>query len=304
MPAVEHWIVAPEEAGQKLLAFLERRLRGETPRSALHRWIRTGQVRVDGKRAGPHDRIQAGQTIRIPPRRDETVAPPEQASPPLDIPILLDMPILAEEDGLLVLHKPAGLPVQPGTGHVDAVTTRLAAAFPQAVFRPTPAHRLDRDTSGLLLCATSYAMLRQLHDAFRERTLEKTYLAWVRGRWRQEVREETVLEDLLEKRETDGRERMAVGAGRLALAVARARSRREDASLLELDLLTGRTHQLRVQLASRGHPIVGDRKYGDVLPAPGLLLHAWRLRWGDREFLCPPPWSGSWAVASRGAGES
>jgi 23S rRNA pseudouridine955/2504/2580 synthase len=254
----------------------------------LHRWIRTGQVRRNSSRARAFDRVETGDRIRVPPfaLRMADIAETDAAGLPLP-------EIVAELPGLLVLNKPAGLPVQPGSGHTDSVTSRLAAHFAHVPFTPTPAHRLDKDSSGLLLAATSYERLRALHEAFAQRTLKKTYLAWVEGAWPEDG--VCVLRDLLEKTGRPGREKVRSGQGREALSEVVCLYREAGRSLLSVVLLTGRTHQIRAQLAARGHPLCGDVKYGARPRRGGLFLHAFRVELPDGDcFVCPPPWSGKW----------
>ena len=294
--------VSDAEAGQKLLQCLARRV--EATQGELHRWIRTGQVRVNGGRRGPFDRLEAGDELRLPPfARLQAPSSPGNGT-------RLELPIIWESPDLLVVNKPAGLPTHPGTGHDDSVVTRLHAAMPpEAPFAPTPAHRLDRDTSGVLLVARSYATLRRLNDAFaRHDTISKEYLAWCAGRW--DLPSPLRLEDQLEKRadRPGGPERMhATSTGRQATMDVTVLHATADATLLGIRLLTGRTHQIRVQLASRGHPILGDAKYGGPrafprgLTVPGLLLHAFRLILEPgtpdaKTFLALPPWPTPWRV--------
>lgn len=266
---VRHLEVSPEEDGQKLLQFLSRRLGPDVPGSLLLRLIRSGQVRVDSARKKPFDRLHAGQTVRLPPLRVAAPAPePGPGAPALAV--------LAQGPGWIAVAKPAGLPSQPGTGHADAASTRLAAMFPQATFTPTPAHRLDRDTSGILLAGTSYQGLRALQQALAAHTLRKLYLARVHGGLA--PGQALTLRDTLAKAGPENRRRVAVTAqGKPALALARCLDSDSRTSLLEIDLRTGRTHQLRVQLASRSLPIVGDRKYGRPDDAPRMMLHAWQI---------------------------
>ncbi|WP_461209773.1 RluA family pseudouridine synthase [Desulfocurvus sp. DL9XJH121] len=283
-----HVTVTPEEAGQKLAQFLRRRLGPDTPDALIMRIVRTGQVRVDKGRAKPFQRLAAGQDVRIPPLRpaDNGTQPAPQGGP---------LSVIHEGDGYLALAKPAGLPVQPGTGHTDAVSERLRAQFPDAAFTPTPAHRLDRDTSGLLLVGTSYLGLRALQEAFAEHRVGKFYLAWVQGTVQEGARWE--MRDQLAKQGTPGAERVRAGAGKTALALARCLETRDGVSLLEIDLRTGRTHQIRVQLAERGTPVVGDRKYGYNGPKTKLKLHAWKLvppQGPTLELL--PEWKGRFEV--------
>lgn len=196
------------EAGQKLLQFLSRRF--EEPQSVLHRWIRTGQVRINGGRAKPFDRVELNDEIRVPPfagagTKAERVP---ASSGGKELP-----PIVAETADVIVFCKPSGLPVHPGTGHTDSLTTRLEAAFAGSPFIPAPVHRLDRDTSGLLLVGKTYAAVRRLSDALaaHDGSVAKDYLAWVQGEcpWSRPKR----LEDHLAKRTVgaQGREKVVAG---------------------------------------------------------------------------------------------
>lgn len=266
MPGVELVTVTAQESGQKLLQFLQRRLGPSVPKSLLMRLIRKGQVRVDKGRKKPFDRLNEGQTVRIPPIRLDT-APPPTPLPPL--------PVLAEGDGWIALRKPAGLPTQPGSGHTDAASERLRTQFADTPFTPTPAHRLDKDTSGILLAGTSYEGLTTLQDAFKHHTLRKHYLARVHGRI--EPGTSLTLHDQLEKTGSPGNQRMTTGTGKHALAYAVCRETDGKTSLLEIDLRTGRTHQIRTQLATRNMPILGDKKYGTNDDAPRMMLHAWKI---------------------------
>ncbi|MEW5775127.1 MAG: RluA family pseudouridine synthase [Thermodesulfobacteriota bacterium] len=283
---VQHLTVAPEEAGQKLSRFLERRFPG-LPGSLWMRAIRTGQVRLDGKRAKAFDRVAAGQDVRVPPLRLADPASPDAAPAG-------GLDLHREPDGLLLVRKPAGLPAHPGSGHGDSVQTRLETLFSQAPFTPAPAHRLDKDTSGLLLAATTYQATRTLHDWIGQGRLDKRYLAWVEADL--PPGQTLDLSDALAKSGSPGRERVQTGGGKPARAQARCLANRAGRSLLELRLLTGRTHQLRVQLASRGLPITGDPKYGTKRPGP-MRLHAWKLVLPDgRIFEWVPDWEGEFRV--------
>ncbi|WP_428561808.1 MAG: RluA family pseudouridine synthase [Solidesulfovibrio sp. DCME] len=324
---VQTFVVTPAEAGQKLLQYLVRRLDGVVPQAALQRFIRTGQVRLDGKRCKPFDRVDEGQKVRVPPYETEAApaktapprpgtapgTPPPTGSPPAArdrasapstaraphpaaTPDLPALDILHEDAELLVVVKPAGLPVHPGSGHALALTTILHARSPDAPFRPTPAHRLDRDTTGILLVAKSYRALRRLHEAMASGEAHKDYFAWVWGKWELgEVNEWLTLRDRLAKTGEPGRQRVEAGAqGKEAVSKVRLLTHMPTASLLEVRLETGRTQQIRAQLAGRGHPIVGDAKYGGG--APPLLLHAWRLTLPEAAFCAPPDWAAPWGV--------
>lgn len=295
--------VTNAEAGQKLLQCLSRRL--HTPESLLHRWIRTGQVRVNGGRRKPFDRLEEGDEIRLPPFAASSL-PPASSAAALPPSAEETLPIIFSSPELIVVNKPAGLPVHPGTGHADCLTARLAALFPpeECPFAPTPIHRLDRDTSGILLVARTYACLQRLSAAFARREgLRKEYLAWCAGRWPH--RETLLIQDRLQKAGAPHKERMRCGQeGRHAELEATPVLCQKDASLLRLVLHTGRTHQIRVQLASRGFPVIGDAKYGGKAafpggaPQEGLLLHAWRLTIEGQAFSAPPPWKGRWQASA------
>lgn len=284
--------VSPAEAGQKLVQYLGRVLGKDLPGSVLMRWIRTGQVRVDGKRAKPFDRLDAGQAVRLPPFAE--IPQTEQSVTPLDL------PVLAQTSDWLVIAKPVGLPVHPGSGWTDSVQTRLAQAYAGSAFVPSIAHRLDRDTSGVLLVARTHRALTMAHALFKSGGAAKEYLCWVRGRWTLSGLNEPVdMLDRLEKSGPEGREKMVRATGREGKE-ARLRATplmiRPEHTLVAVRLFTGRTHQIRAQLSLRGHPIVGDAKYGGGTPP--MLLHAWRLAVGQDVFACPPPWTGRWTVAN------
>lgn len=307
---MESLVVSRAEAGQKLLNFLSRRVNAGP--AQIHKWIRSGQVRVNGGRTKAFDRVAEGDAVRVPPfaalrtvEGDGGTSSEAAPSPctPADAhfspvaPKACGMPVVYEDADVLVLNKPAGLPSQDGSGHVDSVASRLARAYARAEFVPAPAHRLDKDTSGLMLAGKTYDALRRLTDALAGRggadsaPPVKDYLAWVWGNWPYgDARE---LRDRLDKDQTARRVRLGADAGREAVSRAAPVEFREvggqPVSLLLVRLVTGRTHQIRVQLASRGFPLVGDPRYGNMerdarAPATGLKLHACRL-------ILPPPWN-------------
>ncbi len=282
------------EQGMKLIRFLARRLES-ADEAVLHRWIRTGQVRVNSGRAKPFARIKAGDAVRLPPfaaLATDAAAPPAPA--PCAGQYLGDgLRVLALTKDILALEKTGGLPTQPGSGHDDSVVDRLRKLFTGQAYVPAPAHRLDKDCSGVLLAGRTHEAQMRLHALFAAKTdqkspekgLEKIYLAWVAGAWPHEG--PLVLRDNLSKiphAARHGAERVravASGEGRAALAeatlcAALPQTGLGPASMLRIRLCTGRTHQIRAQLAERGYPIIGDAKYGG--PAfPQLLLHAHRL---------------------------
>lgn len=285
MPGVRRFKVSEAEAGQKLINFLSRRL-GKLPGGLLMRLIRTGQVRVDGGRKKPFSRIAAGQEIRVPPIRLEQSEPP--SGPPL--------PLVHEDKELLAVNKPAGLPTHPGSGHVESVAGSLKAMFPDDPFAPTPAHRLDKDTTGLLLAARGYEKLVELQELFKRGAPGKFYLAWIEAELRAGARMR--LSDLMAKRGGPGRELVGTGEGKPAEARLRVLKSIRGASLAEVKLLTGRTHQIRVQLASRDMPVIGDPKYGKG-GRRGMLLHCWKLELPDLTLSLPPDWKGRYAVSGK-----
>ena len=289
-------VVEPEEAGQKLLQFLQRRLGRSVPGSAILRVIRTGEVRVDGGRKKPFFRLAAGQEVRVPPL---VVIPEARPAPGAAVP---ELTILFEDAGYLAVFKPAGLCAHAGTRHNDSVADRLGARFAGAAFAPVLAHRLDKDTSGILLAAKSYAELRRLNDLFAAGGISKTYLAWVDGVWPGTGPE--LLEDRLDRLElasgqVAGRKKVlrAEGQeGKAARCEVTSLVRKRQATLLLVRLFTGRTHQIRVQLSSRAHPVISDAVYGRKVRGVPMLLHALCLRLPERVLFAPPAWTGPFAL--------
>lgn len=293
-PAVQHIVVDEESAGQRLDNFLVRMLKG-VPKTHVYRIIRSGEVRRNKGRVGADDRVVSGDVLRIPPIRlseralEKTLNPSAPAR---------EFPVIFEDDALIAIAKPAGVAVHGGSGVNFGVIEQMRQARPQAKLLEL-VHRLDRETSGLLLIAKKRQALRALQDQFRERETGKTYLAVVKGAWPERLK---VLDQPLHKYLLpDGERRVkVVGAEHpdamksvTLVKVIQRLSSQPNAhggvqifSLLEVTIKTGRTHQIRVHLASAGHVIVGDDKYGDFelnrhLARSGLkrmFLHAWRLR--------------------------
>ena len=245
------WLVVGEEAAaQRIDNFLLRHLKG-VPKSHVYQVLRSGQVRVNSGRVKPDYRLQAGDKVRLPPVR--IAARPSKAKP-------AEFPIVFEDAALLVVDKPSGVAVHGGSGVSFGVIESLRAARPQAKLLEL-AHRLDRDTSGLLIVAKKRTALVELHRMLREGRVEKIYLVVTAGVYRGpgEIRES------LHKYVTaSGERRVAVKAGGMAAATrVKPLKSAPGFSLLEVRLLTGRTHQIRVHLAHAGHPVLGDDKYGD-----------------------------------------
>jgi 23S rRNA pseudouridine955/2504/2580 synthase len=265
--------IGEESAAQRIDNFLFGRLKG-VPKSHVYRVLRSGEVRVNSARVKPTYRLRAGDRVRVPPVR--TAERPPAARP-------AEFPVVYEDAALLVVNKPAGVAVHGGSGVSYGVIESLRASRPQAKLLEL-AHRLDRDTSGLLIVAKKRGALTELHRMLREGEIEKVYLAIAKGRWQGGARE---LREALHKYVTaQGERRVSVREGGMA-AVTHVRRLKAGpgASLLEVRLLTGRTHQIRVHLAHAGHPLLGDDKYGDfelnrLLAKSGvrrLFLHAGRL---------------------------
>jgi 23S rRNA pseudouridine955/2504/2580 synthase len=265
--------------GQRVDNFLMRVCKG-VPRSHIYRVLRTGQVRVNSRRVDATYRLQPGDRVRVPPmrlgRRSTKSAPP------------LDLPVVFEDDALLVVNKPAGTAVHGGSGVSFGVIEQTRAARPQLKFLEL-AHRLDRETSGLLILAKKRSALTALHAALREGRVRKEYLTLVKGAWRNDKqRVDLPLKKFLTQ---SGERRVSVDKeGRESQTVFRKKRGLRDFTLLSAELLTGRTHQIRVHLTHLGFPIAGDDKYGDfelnrALAKQGLkrmFLHA-----GDLEFSHP-----------------
>ncbi len=259
-PRVRFVEISPERAGQRIDNFLVTTLKG-VPKSRVYRMLRKGEVRVNKGRVKPTYRLVAGDSVRIPPVRvaeaGDKVAPGERVMQ------RIESAILREEKGFLILSKPSGIAVHGGSGLNYGVIEALRASRPQAPYLEL-VHRLDRDTSGCLLIAKRRSVLRELHRLLREGSIDKRYLALLKGPWRGGERRVTAA---LRKNTLRSGERMVVVdpvEGKQALSLFRPVTRYRDATLAEVVLKTGRTHQIRVHAASIGQPIAGDEKYGDA----------------------------------------
>lgn len=372
---LEHRVSQAEE-GMKLTTFIQRRLTTPPPSSMLHKWIRSGQVRINKKRAKPFQRLAEGDMVRIPPfaplRPQETPFDPplttshslktsemngaeeaqgsaekmgkkrngsnggnishrehrgyeehkahvcqqkscsqqanalpeygEQSCAPHRLTQLLT--IVHQDKDVLVINKPSGLAVQPGSGLTDSVVHRLRLAYAKAPFIPAPAHRLDKNTSGLLAIGLSHSGLALLSKWFASPDhAHKNYFAWVQGQWENQA---LTLEDYLCKSTTGSHNMEVVGKthpkGLFAQShVTRLKAIRHEggvSSLLRVSLVTGRTHQIRAQLSSRHVPIIGDVRYGGIAYTP-MLLHAYELLLpGLPPLRCLPSWSYPYAISN------
>jgi 23S rRNA pseudouridine955/2504/2580 synthase len=277
---VSYLTVGPDGAGQRLDNFLLRLAKG-VPQSHVYRIVRSGQVRVNKARASVDRRLVEGDRIRVPPLRLAAAPPP---------PVRAQMPpVLFEDEHLIAVDKPAGLAAHGGSGIAHGLIEMVRAARPNQPFLEL-AHRLDRETSGILLLAKTRRALLGLHEQLREGQVDKRYLALVAGDWvndRQHVRL-----PLAKRTTASGERRVSVDEdeGLAAHTVFNLRHRYGPFSLLEAELKTGRTHQIRVHLGHVGFPIVGDGKYGDFelnrrvargefgVPFRRMFLHACATR--------------------------
>jgi len=311
--------VAEDDAGQRLDNFLIRQLKG-VPKTHVYRIIRSGEVRINKGRAQADTRVESGDVVRLPPLRTsqraeqkaqamaEEVARHGASSTVGGYAPSREFPILFEDDFLLAIDKPAGVAVHGGSGVSFGIIEQLRMARPEADFLEL-VHRLDRETSGVLLIAKRRMALKLLQEQFRERETDKIYLALVSGIWPASHR---VIDKALHKYLLQGRDG-TFGAGERRVKVvandhpdamrsvtlvkvksaiaANPLAPATPFTLLEVTLKTGRTHQIRVHLASEGHPIAGDDKYGDfelnkALQKSGadaaslkrMFLHAWSLK--------------------------
>ena len=293
--SVTFLIVDEESAGQRLDNFLFRHLKG-VPKTHVYRIIRSGEVRINKARAAADTRIEHGDVLRLPPVRVSSKVAEAAAAPAP----AREFPLLLEDDWLMAIDKPAGVAVHGGSGVSFGVIEQLRTARPGAKLLEL-VHRLDRETSGILLVAKKRSALTALQQQFRERQTGKTYLALVDGRWPAKLK---VLDAPLAKYLLPGPGGIGEGERRVRVVakdhpdamhavtlvrVVAALQLPGDAlpmSLLAVTIKTGRTHQIRVHLASAGHPIAGDDKYGQfernrALQKIGLkrmFLHAWRLQ--------------------------
>ncbi|MTD25406.1 23S rRNA pseudouridine(955/2504/2580) synthase RluC [Erwinia sorbitola] len=281
-PAVHFIAISADEAGQRIDNFLRTHLKG-VPKSMIYRILRKGEVRVNKKRIKPEYKLEAGDEVRIPPvrvaeREDDNV------SPKLAKVAALEHAIIYEDDHILVMNKPSGTAVHGGSGLSFGVIEGLRALRPDARFLEL-VHRLDRDTSGVLLVAKKRSALRSLHEQLREKGMQKDYLALVRGQWPSHVK--AVRAPLLKNILQSGERIVKVNSeGKPSETLFKVEERFAMATLVKASPVTGRTHQIRVHTLHAGHPIAFDDRYGEAefdqqLSGTGLkrlFLHAAALR--------------------------
>ena len=319
-PAAQASFVTVDEdyAGQRLDNFLIRQLKG-VPKTHVYRIIRSGEVRVNKGRAQADTRVEAGDIVRLPPVRTSQKADEKAqhiaaaqevvrhgaSSTVGGFAPAAEFPILFEDDFLLAIDKPAGVAVHGGSGVSFGIIEQLRMARPEADFLEL-VHRLDRETSGILLIAKRRMALKLLQEQFRERETDKVYLALVSGNWpaNHRVIDKALHKYLIEGGERNGERRVKVVAndhpdGMRSVTLVKVKSviaanpaaLQTPFTLLEVTIKTGRTHQIRVHLADAGHPIAGDDKYGDfdlnkalqksvagASPLKRMFLHAWSLK--------------------------
>jgi len=281
-PSVQFITISADQAGQRIDNFLRTRLKG-VPKSMIYRIVRKGEVRVNKKRVKPEYKLADGDELRIPPVR-QTATEQAPVSVHLDKVAALADAVLYEDDHLLILNKPTGTAVHGGSGLSFGVIEGLRALRPQAHFLEL-VHRLDRDTSGVLLVAKKRSALRLLHEQLRLKGMQKDYLALVRGEWPSQTK--MISAPLLKNILASGERIVRVhNDGKPSQTQFKVEERFSQCTLVKASPLTGRTHQIRVHAQFAGHPIAFDDRYGDAefdrqLKMSGLhrlFLHAAALR--------------------------
>ncbi len=284
-PSVQWIEISADQAGQRIDNFLLRFLKG-VPKSRIYRILRKGEVRVNKGRIKPHYKLKAGDEVRVPPVR---VSPTTEANPGTGALQRLERATLYEDERLLVLDKPSGMAVHGGSGLSFGVIEALRALRPEAHYLEL-VHRLDRETSGCLMIAKKRSELRTLHELLRNREVTKRYLLLVMGTWKNG---DGVVDAPLDTHHSRGGERIVRvdPKGKEARTHFKLLETYGNASLLEAELETGRTHQIRVHAAHVGNPLAGDEKYGESadnkkMRSNGLrrlFLHAHYMAFSDSE---------------------
>jgi 23S rRNA pseudouridine955/2504/2580 synthase len=283
--------VTADAAGQRLDKLVRKALR-DVPLSHVYKMFRTRKVRVNGARGRAEQLVQAGDEVVIRGDEERLRAPPEAEGAPAAGGVRVTFRVLHEDADLLAVDKPAGLAAHPGTGIEGATLVEMSRAYlkvpddlPPTEFRPSPAHRLDRETSGVVLVAKHRKAMVRLGELFTEGgEVRKTYLALAKGKL---PREAGTIDLPLSEHEQTGRSKAARGVNmQAAITRWKVLASNKDASLLSVRIETGRTHQIRRHLEAAGHPVAGDRRYGDFAWNRGarqrwglrrMFLHAWRL---------------------------
>jgi len=281
-PVVKFITIEPDYNGQRIDNFLITFLKG-VPKSRIYRILRKGEVRINKGRVKPSYKLKTGDLLRIPP-----VVVSEKSEKSLTPHTLLieklEKNILYEDKYLLIINKPSGIAVHGGSGIKLGIIEIVRAMRPKDKNLEL-AHRLDKDTSGCLIITKKRSVLRQIHEHFRNNQIEKRYIALVKGRWSGGKR--LVSLPLLKNIQKSGERIVCVHPdGKIAKSVFKPIKIANKASLVEVSLLTGRTHQIRVHAAAIGHPIAGDSKYGDedfnkfmrTVSLKRLFLHAFSLK--------------------------
>ena len=253
-------LAGPAGDGQRLDNFLLRELKG-VPRSRVYRLLRRGEVRVNGGRAKPEYRLAADDLVRLPPVRETAAGEGQSARVPESLQTLVRDALIHEDERILAFNKPAGLAVHGGSGLSFGLIEALRALRPDEPLEL--AHRLDRDTSGCLIVARTRAALREVHALLREGQVEKHYTALVAGHW--QLGRKKIDAPVLTNVRQGGERMVRVHAeGKTAVSTFDPREHYRDlASLMDVEIHTGRTHQIRVHAAFAGHPVAGDEKYGE-----------------------------------------
>lgn len=280
---VSYLTVSEAELGQRIDNFLFKKLKS-VPKSAIYRIIRKGELRVNKKRVKAEYKLVEGDLIRIPPLQVASVT--ENKLPPACLQRVQQLAdcVLYEDEGLLIINKPSGMAVHGGSGLDYGVIEALRALRPQQKFLEL-VHRLDRETSGCLMVAKKRAILVDLQQQLREKTIRKYYYCLVKGRWSETLKSIDLPLDVTQRK---GGERVVKPSpsGKVCLTTFKVLQTFQSATLLEAFPRTGRTHQIRVHCASTGHGIAQDTKYGDpsfdtLMQRYGLnrlFLHAQRLQ--------------------------
>ncbi len=256
---VKFVVIDHKSCDQRIDNFLLRILKG-APRSLIYRILRSGEVRVNKGRIKPPYRLQEGDSVRIPPIRLSTNEPTGKPSKSLCQQI--ERNIIFEDKHLLVLNKPSGLAVHGGSGISHGIIEIIRASRSEHDYLEL-AHRLDRDTSGTLIIAKNRTILKNIHELLKNNAVEKHYIALVQGKWPRKTKR--IDAPLLKNVLSSGERIVKVNkAGKAALTIIRPLKLGPMASLVDIKIETGRTHQIRVHTASEGHPIAGDTKYGDT----------------------------------------